>query len=78
MLASCPHHFSPLPLRPLPLPCCLPCYAQKVYNNSHYALAALLPASLVSPQDGPIAKVADIGLAAAITVHNHIALNYGG
>ena len=23
---------------------------QKVYNNSHYALAALLPASLVSPQ----------------------------
>lgn len=50
---------------------------QKVYSNSHYALAALLPASLVSPQDGAIAKVADVGLAAAITAHNHIALNYG-
>ena len=50
---------------------------QKLYSNSHYALAALLPASLVSPSDGPIAKVADLGLAGAITVHNHIALNYG-
>ncbi|PRW05913.1 Succinate dehydrogenase [ubiquinone] cytochrome b small mitochondrial [Chlorella sorokiniana] len=49
---------------------------QRIYNNSHFALAALLPASLVSPQDGPIAKVADVGLAATITVHNHIALNY--
>ncbi|KAL4425151.1 hypothetical protein ABPG77_008256 [Micractinium sp. CCAP 211/92] len=49
---------------------------QKLYNNSHFALAALLPASLVSPQDGAIAKVADVGLAAAITVHNHVALNY--
>jgi hypothetical protein len=50
---------------------------QKAYSNSHYGLAALLPASLVSPSDGAIAKVADVGLAAAITVHNHIALNYG-
>lgn len=50
---------------------------QKVYNNTHYALAALLPASLVSPQDGAIAKVADLGLAATITAHNHVALNYG-
>lgn len=49
----------------------------QLYSNSHFALAALLPASLVSPQDGAIAKVADVGLAAAITVHNHIALNYG-
>lgn len=50
---------------------------QKMYNNTHFALAALLPASLVSPQDGAIAKVADVGLAAAITAHNHVALNYG-
>lgn len=54
----------------------MPCPPQ-LYNNSHFALAALLPASLVSPQDGAIAKVADVGLAAAITVHNHVALNYG-
>lgn len=27
---------------------------QRVYNNSHYALAALLPASLVSPQVRPL------------------------
>ena len=50
----------------------------QMYSNSHYVLAALVPATLVSPQDGPIAKVADLGLAAAITVHNHVALNYGG
>jgi hypothetical protein len=50
---------------------------QKVYNTSHFALAALLPASLVSQPDGVIAMVADLGLAGAITVHNHIALNYG-
>lgn len=49
---------------------------QKAYSTTHFALAALLPASLVSPQDGPIAKVADLGLAGAITVHNHVALNY--
>lgn len=50
---------------------------QKIYGTSHFALAALVPASLVSPPEGAIAKVADVGLAAALTVHNHIALNYG-
>lgn len=60
--------------RPLPPPA--PPKTQ-AYSNSHYALAALLPASLVSPSDGAIAKVADVGLAAAITAHNHIAINYG-
>lgn len=50
---------------------------QKAYNQTHFALAALVPATLVSPQDGQIAKVADVGLAAALTVHNHVALNYG-
>ncbi|KAI3427435.1 hypothetical protein D9Q98_010350 [Chlorella vulgaris] len=49
---------------------------QKIYGTSHFALAALVPASLVSPPEGAIAKVADVGLAAALTVHNHIALNY--
>lgn len=49
---------------------------QKVYHNSGYALAALVPATLVSPSDGAIAMVADVGLAAAITAHNHVALNY--
>ncbi|EFN51061.1 hypothetical protein CHLNCDRAFT_141411 [Chlorella variabilis] len=49
---------------------------QKVYSNSHYALAALLPASLVSPQGGAIRKMAEVGLAAGIPAHNHIALNY--
>jgi hypothetical protein len=50
---------------------------QRIYANSSYALAALVPASLVSPPDGAIAKVADVGLAVAITAHNHIGLNYG-
>ena len=50
---------------------------QKLYHNSAFALAALVPATLVSPQDGVFAKIADIGLAAAIPLHNHVALNYG-
>lgn len=50
---------------------------QKLYGNSHYALAALVPASLVSPSDGMLAKVADLGLAVAIPLHSHVALGYG-
>lgn len=41
---------------------------------AHYACTAGQPTNV---QDGAIAKAADVGLAAAITVHNHIALNYG-
>ena len=50
---------------------------QKLYSQSHYALAALVPASLVSPSGSIPAKVADIGLAAAIPLHSHIAMNFG-
>lgn len=50
---------------------------QKLYGNSHYALAALVPASLVSPSDGMLAKVADLGLAVAIPLHSHVGLGYG-
>jgi hypothetical protein len=50
---------------------------QKLYGQSHYALAALVPASLVSPTDSIPAKLADVGLAAAIPFHSQVALNYG-
>jgi hypothetical protein len=51
---------------------------QKVYHQSHYVLAGLVPATLVSDSDSIPAKVADLGLAAALPLHNHVGLNYGG
>ncbi len=50
---------------------------QRWYGQSHYALAALVPATLVSPTDSIPAKLADLGLAVAIPLHNHVALGYG-
>lgn len=50
---------------------------QKVYNQSHVVLAALLPAALVSPQGSIPQKVSDLGLALAIPLHSHVALNFG-
>jgi len=50
---------------------------QKLYGQSHYALAALVPASLVSNSDSIPAKLADLGLAAAIPFHSHVAMNFG-
>jgi hypothetical protein len=50
---------------------------QKLYSQSHYALAGLVPATLVSPSDSIPAKIADLGLAAAIPLHSHVGLNYG-
>jgi len=50
---------------------------QKLYGTSHYALAALVPASLVSNTDSIPAKLADLGLAAALPFHSHVALNFG-
>lgn len=48
---------------------------QKAYHTSSYALAGLLPAGLVSPEGGALAKVSDIGLAAAIPFHTHVGLS---
>jgi hypothetical protein len=50
---------------------------QKLYHQSHYVVAGLIPATLVSEKASIPAKLSDIGLAAAIPVHSHIALNYG-
>lgn len=50
---------------------------QKLYGQSHIVLAALVPASLVSKADSIPAKLADLGLAAAIPLHSHIAMNFG-
>lgn len=49
----------------------------KLYNQSHYALAGLIPATLVSEDRSLFAKVSDVGLALALPVHSHLALNYG-
>jgi len=50
---------------------------QKLYHQSHYVLAGLVPATLVSDKSSIFAKVSDVGLAAAIPLHSHIAMNYG-
>ena len=50
---------------------------QKVYGASHVALAGLLPAGLVSPTGSVPSVIADLGLAVAIPVHSHIAMNFG-
>lgn len=50
---------------------------QRLYHQSHYVLAGLIPATLVSEKSSIPAKLSDIGLAAAIPVHSHIAMNYG-
>eukprot|EP00890_Picochlorum_soloecismus_P006566 jgi/Picsp_1/734/NSC_04223-R1_succinate dehydrogenase len=49
---------------------------QKLYHQSHYVLAGLVPATLVSDKSSIFAKVSDVGLAAAIPLHSHIAMNY--
>lgn len=51
--------------------------AQKLYQQSHYVLAGFIPATLVSEKSSIPAKLSDIGLAAAIPLHSHIALNFG-
>lgn len=48
---------------------------QRAFHTSSYALAGLIPAGLVSPEGGVLAKVADVGLAAAIPFHTHVGLN---
>jgi hypothetical protein len=50
---------------------------QKLYSQSHYVLAGLVPATLVSETDSIPAKIADVGLAAAIPFHSQVGLNYG-
>ena len=50
---------------------------QKLYHQSHYVVAGLIPATLVSEKSSIPAKLSDIGLAAAIPLHSHVALNYG-
>lgn len=50
---------------------------QNIYTKSHYALAGLLPLGLISPTDSAPAKLCDLGLAVAIPVHSHIAMNFG-
>jgi hypothetical protein len=50
---------------------------QKVYGKSHIALAALIPASLVSPSDSIPAKIADVGIAAVVPFHAHVGLSVG-
>lgn len=50
---------------------------QKIYHQSHYVLAGLVPASLVSEKDSIFAKISDVGLAVAIPLHSQIGLNFG-
>ncbi|KAL6782825.1 SDH4 [Auxenochlorella protothecoides x Auxenochlorella symbiontica] len=47
----------------------------KLFHKSHFALAGLVPATLALPSDGFPAKLADVGLAAVLPLHSHVAMN---
>lgn len=49
----------------------------KLFHKSHFALAGLVPATLALPSDGFPAKLADVGLAAVLPLHSHVAMNSG-
>jgi hypothetical protein len=49
----------------------------KYYGKGQFALAALIPATLVSPADSIPAKIADVGLAVAVPFHAHVGLSVG-
>lgn len=50
---------------------------QKVYGQSHIALAGLVPVGLLTDGHSFPGKAADFGLALALPVHSHIGLNFG-
>jgi hypothetical protein len=50
---------------------------QKVYGQSHIALAGLVPVGLLTDGHSFPGKAADFGLAFALPVHSHIGLNFG-
>lgn len=49
---------------------------QKVYGQSHIALAGLVPVGLLTDGHSFPGKAADFGLALALPVHSHIGLNF--
>lgn len=49
---------------------------QRLYQQSHYVLAGLVPATLVCDSESIPAKAADLGLAVALPVHSHVAMNF--
>jgi succinate dehydrogenase (ubiquinone) membrane anchor subunit len=48
---------------------------QRVYENSHIALAGLTPAAFLTSEGTLPRKAVDVGLGIAIPLHSHIALN---
>jgi succinate dehydrogenase (ubiquinone) membrane anchor subunit len=50
---------------------------QKIYGQSHYALAGLVPVGLLSDSTSIPGKIADYGLALALPVHTHVGMSYG-
>jgi hypothetical protein len=49
----------------------------KYYGKSNMTLAALVPATLVSPSDSIPAKIADVGIAAVVPFHAHVGMSVG-
>ncbi|KDD76803.1 hypothetical protein H632_c99p0 [Helicosporidium sp. ATCC 50920] len=48
----------------------------RFYHQSSYAMAALVPATMLAPTGSMPAKAADVGLAVALPLHGHFALSY--
>jgi|Transcript_1624 succinate dehydrogenase (ubiquinone) membrane anchor subunit len=49
---------------------------QRLYQQSHYVLAGLVPATLICESNTIPARVSDVGLALALPLHSHVALSY--
>ena len=49
---------------------------QRLYQQSGYVLAGLVPATLLADSSSIPARVADVGLAVALPLHSHVALSY--
>jgi len=49
---------------------------KKLYHQSGIALAALVPLAIFQQQGDALGRVVDAGLALAVPLHGHIAMNY--
>ena len=49
---------------------------QRLYQQSGYVLAGLVPATLLADSSSIPARVADVGRAVALPLHSHVALSY--
>lgn len=48
---------------------------RKIYDQSHYALAGLVPIAALGGEHTPLTRLTDLALAAVIPLHMHVGVN---